>query len=157
MSTLGLRQDGPYGGMGGSAYDARKGEQKVRHLDAWTTNYNGYEVIGALEFEFENGEKSGRIGGKDNNMNYYGPKPYDFASDETIKDMWIYAGDDEGYVNGFNFTTDRGNFDVGGHEGLPTHLGSQDLGNGEWAGATGRDDIHGADAVVDNMILYFRL
>ncbi|GLA36001.1 hypothetical protein AnigIFM63309_001659 [Aspergillus niger] len=156
MNPFGLHQDGPYGGMGGSAYDARRGDQKVRHLDAWETNYNNYKVLGAINFGFDQGS-TGRIGGRDPNLNYY-QKSFDFEDDETIDDMWIFAGDGEGYVNGFNFHTTRGNnFEVGGTEGLPTHLQGPDLGeNGEWAGATGRDPIHGADAVVDNMILYFK-
>ncbi|GKZ36919.1 hypothetical protein AbraIFM66950_008184 [Aspergillus brasiliensis] len=155
MHTFGLHPDGPYGGMGGSAYDARNEEQKLRHLDAWATDYNGYRVLGAIRFEFDQGS-SGRIGGKDPNLNYY-PESYDFDPDETIKEMWVYAGDNEGYVNGFKFKTDRGEFEIGGTEGKETYLHGRDLGaNGEWAGATGRDTVHGADAVVDNMILYFR-
>ncbi|GLA78853.1 hypothetical protein AtubIFM55763_000745 [Aspergillus tubingensis] len=158
MTTFGLHQDGPYGGFGGSAYNATDGEQKIKHVDAWETNYNGYEVLGAIDFQFQNGDWSGRIGGRDPGLNYY-KKSYDFADDETIKHMDVYAGHDDGYVNGFKFSTSRQDdaFVVGGDEGNHTELKDDDLGaNGEWAGATGRDNIHGADAVVDNMILYFK-
>lgn len=159
MNTFGLHADGPYGGMGGSSYDARDNEEKVKHVDLWTANYDNYEVIGAFNLEFQDGYSTGRIGGRNNAVPLYGPYSYDFADDETIDSMWINAGDGEGFVNGLGFTTNknRQGFNVGGHEGLETKLEGDDLGaNGEWAGATGRDNIHGADAVVDNMILYFK-
>ncbi|GLA19512.1 hypothetical protein AnigIFM62618_007624 [Aspergillus niger] len=158
MNTFGLHQDGPFGGFGGSAYDARNNEQKVKHVNAWKAFYKGYDVLGAIEFQFQNGDWSGRIGGKDPNIDYI-PESYEFADDETINHMWVYAGEDDGFVNGFQFTTNRRSdpFKVGGTEGKLTELEDDELGaNGEWAGATGRDNIHGADAVVDNMILYFR-
>ncbi|GKZ76321.1 hypothetical protein AnigIFM56816_005301 [Aspergillus niger] len=158
MNTFGLHQDGPFGGFGGSAYDARNNEQKVKHVNAWKAHYQGYDVLGAIEFQFQNGDWSGRIGGKDPNIDYI-PESYEFADDETINHMWVYAGKDDGFVNGFRFTTNRSSkpFEVGGTEGNLTELKDDELGaNGEWAGATGRDPIHGADAVVDNMILYFK-
>ncbi|RAK87324.1 hypothetical protein BO79DRAFT_256381 [Aspergillus costaricaensis CBS 115574] len=162
MNTFGLHADGPYGGMGGSSYDARDGEEKVKHVDLWTANYgdqNQYEVIGAFNLEFQDGYSTGRIGGRNNAVPLYGPYSYDFADDETINYMWVNAGDGEGFVNGLGFKTNKNSdgFNVGGHEGHETELTGPDLGaNGEWAGATGRDNIHGADAVVDNMILYFK-
>ncbi|GAQ35794.1 hypothetical protein AtubIFM56815_002954 [Aspergillus tubingensis] len=159
MSTLGLHKDGPFGGAGGSAYDARDGEQKVKHVDLWTADYNGYDVIGAFNLEFQDGYSTGRIGGRDNAVPLYGPYPYDFADDETITEMVVNAGNGEGYVNGIRFSTTRQKdaYNVGGHEGHDFVLDGDDLGaNGEWAGATGGDDIHGADAVVDSMCLYFK-
>ncbi|PWY84274.1 hypothetical protein BO83DRAFT_449741 [Aspergillus eucalypticola CBS 122712] len=162
MNTFGLHADGPYGGMGGSSYDARDGEEKVKHVDLWTANYGDrpYEVIGAFNLEFQDGYSTGRIGGRDNAVPLYGPYSYDFADDETITEMHVYAGHDDGFVNGLSFkTTVRpdGAYDVGGHEGNDNKLVGDALGaKGEWAGATGRDNIHGADAVVDNMILYFK-
>lgn len=161
MSTLGLHQDGPFGGPGGSYYDARSGEEKVKRVELWTAKYpnNQYDVIGAFNLEFENGYATGRIGGRDNSVALNGPYPYDFADDETITEMVVNAGDKEGFVNGIRFSTTRKDnaYDVGGHEGHDFVLDGDDLGaNGEWAGATGGDDIHGADAVVDSMCLYFK-
>ncbi|PYH69547.1 uncharacterized protein BO88DRAFT_404559 [Aspergillus vadensis CBS 113365] len=161
MDTFGLHADGPFGGLGGSAYDARDNEEKVKRVDVWTANYGdrNYEVIGGINFEFQDGYSTGRIGGRDPAIPLYGPYSYNFADDETIKEMHVYAGHDDGFVNGLRFSTNRQDnaYDVGGHEGNDNKLVGSDLGaNGEWAGATGRDNIHGADAVVDNMILYFK-
>ncbi|BCR93140.1 uncharacterized protein AKAW2_10186A [Aspergillus luchuensis] len=160
MNTFGLHADGPFGGQGGSSYDARDGEEKVKHVDVWTAKYGdaNYDVIGAIDFRFQNGYSTGRIGGRDPAVPLSGPYPFDFMDDEGIDDMYVFAGDGEGFVNGLEFHTnfDR-RFKVGGSEGRPNHLRGPDLGaKGEWAGATGRDNLHGADAVVDNMILYFK-
>ncbi|OJJ96421.1 hypothetical protein ASPACDRAFT_125023 [Aspergillus aculeatus ATCC 16872] len=150
-----LARDGPYGGQGGSAYDGTHNEQRVRHIDAWSTQYQNYDVLGAIQFGFEDGTSSGRIGGRDPNLPYY-PKSFDFADDENIDRMTVFAGNGEGFCNGFTFHTTHGRtWNVGGTEGLPSEV--PDLGRqGEWAGATGRDGQHGADAVIDSMILYFK-
>jgi hypothetical protein len=152
----GLARDGPYGGQGGSAYNALHNEQKVKHVEAWSADYKGYNVLGALELSFEDGTSTGRIGGRDPNIDYDPVEPFDFQDGETITRMHVYAGDGEGFCNGFDFETNWGReFTVGSKIGKPNQV--PDLGrNGEWAGASGRDDVHGADAVVDNMILYFK-
>ncbi|KAF5857304.1 hypothetical protein ETB97_005988 [Aspergillus alliaceus] len=153
--TLALARDGPYGGNGGSAYDLRDHEHKIKHIDAWEAKWQNYDVIGALRFRFDNGDLSNRVGGRDPNTNYY-LKSFDFGDDEGIKEMTVYAGNNEGFLNGFKFrTTHNREWKVGGTEGQPFPV--KNLGKkGEWAGATGRDGIHGADAVVDSAILYFK-
>ncbi|PYH77004.1 hypothetical protein BO82DRAFT_345929 [Aspergillus uvarum CBS 121591] len=150
-----LVQDGPYGGLGGSAYNATHEEQKIRRLDAWSADYSGYNVLGAIQFTFQDGSSSGRVGGRDPNIGY-NPKSFVFDDEETIDKFTVYAGDNEGFVNGFNFHTTQGNeFEIGSTDGLESDVPS--LGsNGEWAGAAGRDSSHGADAVIDSMILYFK-
>ncbi|RAL06944.1 uncharacterized protein BO97DRAFT_447207 [Aspergillus homomorphus CBS 101889] len=149
--TEDLVQDGPYGGPGGKAYDARG--KRVVNLQTWRANYNNYDVLGAIEFGFEDGTSSGRIGGGDPSVNYYPDQPFSFQSGEVIKSMTFYAGDNEGYCDGFKFDTNLNHHFEGGNTeiGKPNPVSA--LGNGEWAGATGRDGSHGADAVVDNMIL----
>ncbi|KAL3483113.1 hypothetical protein BJX62DRAFT_231213 [Aspergillus germanicus] len=151
-----LAQDGPYGGQGGSSYNALHNDQKIKHIDAWKCNYMGYDVLGGLNFVFEDGTPSGRFGCKDNHIGYVEERPFDFADGETIDSMKVYAGDGEGFCNGFEFHTNHNNhYSAGskiGREFPVDNLGK----NGEWAGATGRDGQHGADAVVDNMVLYFK-
>ncbi|KAJ0420282.1 hypothetical protein BJY00DRAFT_323976 [Aspergillus carlsbadensis] len=151
-----LARDGPYGGQGGSAYNATHNEQKIRHIDAWGATYDGYPVLGALQFVFEDGTPTGRIGGRDPGIGYTPEPPFDFQDGETIESMNVYAGDGEGFCNGFEFHTNRGrDYSAGTKIGLKSAV--EDLGrDGEWAGASGRDGQHGADAVVDNMILYFK-
>ncbi|KAL2834788.1 hypothetical protein BJY01DRAFT_252819 [Aspergillus pseudoustus] len=152
--TQGLVTDGPYGGPGGSAYDARDNGVKVRDIQTWTANYNSYNVLGAIEFTFADNQPSGRIGGKDPNVGYNPDQPFSFEDGETIENMTFYAGDNQGYCNGFEFDTNYGNHFEGGTKiGMPSTV--DQLGNGELAGASGRDNSHGADAVVDSMILYF--
>ncbi|KAL3446123.1 hypothetical protein BJX65DRAFT_296567 [Aspergillus insuetus] len=151
-----LAQDGPYGGQGGSAYNALHNEQKIQHIDAWSANYDGYNVLGALQFVFEDGTSTGRIAGKDPAIGYIPDESFDFEDGETIESMNMYAGDGEGFCNGFEFHTNLGrDYSVGSQIGLKSPV--QDLGkNGEWAGASGRDSQHGADAVMDSMVLYFK-
>ncbi|KAE8340777.1 hypothetical protein BDV24DRAFT_175046 [Aspergillus arachidicola] len=143
--------DGPYGGNGGSAYDARDNEHKIQRIETWEAAWQGQNpVLGAIQFQFDDDTYSGRVGGKDPAIDYYPKTPFVFEDGEKIDSMTVYAGD---FINGFKFHTTRDNeFQVGGTDG-PNDV--QNLGNGEWAGATGRDNIHGADAVVDSMILYF--
>ncbi|KAL3455763.1 hypothetical protein BJX64DRAFT_297298 [Aspergillus heterothallicus] len=152
-----LTKDGPYGGPGGSAYDARSNESRVHRVRTWSADYAGYNVLGGIQFDFDDGSSSGRIGGRDPNINYYEDKPFIFDDGEKIEDMTVFAGDGEGFCNGIMFHTnkaEKGPWKGGSQIGYPFHV--PDLGNGEWAGATGRDSQHGANAVVDNMVLYFR-
>ncbi|KAE8422246.1 hypothetical protein BDV36DRAFT_245450 [Aspergillus pseudocaelatus] len=152
---LALEKDGPYGGYGGSAYDLRDQEHKIKRIEAWEAEWKGYPVLGALRFQFDNGHQTGRIGGRDPHTNYRPVPPFEFKDGERIDHMTVFAGDNDGFFNGFRFHTNKNrNCHVGGSEGKATDV--PHLGNGEWAGATGRDNSHGADAVVDSMCLYFK-
>ncbi|KAE8371453.1 hypothetical protein BDV26DRAFT_276072 [Aspergillus bertholletiae] len=151
---LALEKDGPYGGFGGSAYDLRDQEHKIKRIDAWEAEWKNYPVLGALRFEFDNGHQSERIGGRDPHTDYH-LRSFEFMDGEKIDHMTVFAGDNDGFFNGFKFHTNKKrNWHVGGNEGKETEV--PHLGNGEWAGATGRDNSHGADAVVDSMCLYFK-
>lgn len=69
--------------------------------------------------------------------------------------MTVFAGDKDGFFNGFEFHTNKNrNWHVWGREGKVANV--PHLGNGEWTGATGRDNSHGASAIVNSMCLYFK-
>ncbi|KAE8138526.1 hypothetical protein BDV38DRAFT_281835 [Aspergillus pseudotamarii] len=147
-------KDGPYGGRGGSPYDLRDPEHKIKRIDAWDANWKNYPVLGALRFQFDDGHQSERIGGKDPHTDYH-LHSFEFLDGERINHMTVFAGHNDGFFNGFQFhTTLNRHWEVGGREGEATDL--PNLGNGEWVGATGRDEVSGADAVVDSMCLYFK-
>ncbi|KAL4880651.1 hypothetical protein BJY04DRAFT_219121 [Aspergillus karnatakaensis] len=144
---------GPFGGFGGEYYDAEHGdgEYRVQHLVAGGRSYEGFDVLNGFQFFWDDGYKSGVVGHIQPGTEEY----YDFKENEKITSMTIYAGDNEGFVNGFEFKTNMdGKFEVGGKEGLATRL--TDLGTGDLVGAEGRDPIHGAAEVVDSMKIYFR-
>ncbi|OJJ52424.1 hypothetical protein ASPSYDRAFT_52052 [Aspergillus sydowii CBS 593.65] len=150
-ATRGKVKNGPYGGMGGEYYDAEHGEHKIRKVDAWGRSYAGYDVLNGFQFTYDDGYQGQLVGHKNPNDH----EEFTFKDGEKIDSMNVYAGDNEGFVNGFDFHTNyNNNYTIGGKEGKPNHL--TNLGNGEWIGVEGRDPIHGAAEVVDNMDIWFK-
>ncbi|KAL3478559.1 hypothetical protein BJX99DRAFT_256455 [Aspergillus californicus] len=84
-----LAVDGPYGGQEGSSYDARHNEQRIQRIDAWSADYQGYIVFGALQFVFNDGTSSDRIGGRNPNIECFS-ESFDFKDNETIESIIIY-------------------------------------------------------------------
>ncbi|KAL4778135.1 Jacalin-like lectin domain-containing protein [Aspergillus varians] len=150
MTPRGRVTNGPYGGMGGSYYDAEHGSHKIKKVNAWGRSYAGYDVLNGFQFTYDDGYQSPLVGHVNNNVS----GQFEFKDGEKIASMNVYAGDGEGFVNGFEFNTNQGrHFTIGGKEGKNNHL--QNLGTGDWIGAEGRDPIHGAAEVVDNIDIYF--
>lgn len=150
-AAYGRVKNGPYGGMGGEYYDAEHGEHKIRQVNAWGRSYAGYDVLNGFQFTYDDGYQGPLVGHE--NVNNH--KEFTFKDGEKIDSMTVYAGDNEGFVNGFDFHTNyNNNYSVGGKEGKPNRLPS--IGTGEWIGAEGRDPIHGAADVVDNIDIWFR-
>ncbi|KAL2830897.1 Jacalin-like lectin domain-containing protein [Aspergillus cavernicola] len=150
-ATQGRVLNGPYGGLGGSYYNAEHGEHKIKKLDAWGRSYAGYDVLNGIQFTWDDNYNGPLIGHKNDNIH----REFEFQDDEKINAMTVYAGDGEGFVNGLEFDTNRGrHYEVGGKEGKVNHL--RNLGTGDWIGAEGRDNIHGASDVVDSMDIYFK-
>ncbi|KAF7589542.1 hypothetical protein BBP40_004165 [Aspergillus hancockii] len=146
-------ESGPYGGNGGSYYDATHGTHRITKIDAWGRSYRGYDVLNGFRFTFDDNQKSPLVGHENPNIH----RAFEFEKGEKITSMTIHAGDNEGFVNGFEFDTNKPrHYEVGGKEGLASHITGKHLGNGEWAGAQGRDRIHGASEVVDNMDIFFK-
>ncbi|OJI96708.1 hypothetical protein ASPVEDRAFT_36118 [Aspergillus versicolor CBS 583.65] len=150
-ATHGRVRNGPYGGMGGEYYNAEHDEHKIRRVDAWGRSYRGYDVLNGFQFTYDDGHKGPLVGHENPNDH----KDFTFEDGEKIDRMTVYAGFDEGFVNGFDFHTNYNHdFTVAGKEGKVNHL--PHLGNGEWIGAEGRDPIHGAAEVVDNIDIWFK-
>jgi hypothetical protein len=143
--------NGPYGGMGGSYYDEVHGEHKVKKIDAWGRSYKGYDVLNGFQFTWDDNHVGNLIGHKNDNIH----SGFEFKDGEKIHGMTVYAGDGEGFVNGFKFDTNKGrSYSIGGKKGKENHLAN--LGTGDLIGAEGRDKTHGAGEVVDNMDIYFK-
>lgn len=150
MAPKGRVMNGPYGGMGGSYYNAEHGSHKVKKINAWGRSYAGYDVLNGFQFTFDDGQLGPLVG----HINANVPGEFEFHDGEKIASMNVYAGDGEGFVNGFKFDTNQGrHFEIGGKEGKNNALAN--LGTGDWIAAEGRDPIHGADDVVDNIEIYF--
>ena len=150
-ATRGRIMNGPYGGMGGSYYNEVHGEHNIKKIDAWGRSYSGYDVLNGFQFTWDDNYQGNLIGQKNDNIH----QGFEFEDGEKINNMTVYAGDGEGYVNGFQFDTNKGrHYSIGGTEGKVNHLNN--LGTGDLIGAEGRDSIHGSGEVVDNMDLYFK-
>ncbi|EAW20403.1 uncharacterized protein NFIA_100400 [Aspergillus fischeri NRRL 181] len=148
MPTMQRVEDGPYGGYGGSYYKAEHGAHKIKKIDAWGRSYDGYDVVNGFQFTWDDGYTGPLVGQKNPNIH----KTFEFGDNEMITSMTIRAGHNEGYVDAIEFDTNkRRHYEVGGKGGEPNIIKGEDLGNGEWIGAEGRDRIHGADAVVDSI------
>ncbi|KAJ5589290.1 Mannose-binding lectin [Penicillium hordei] len=147
----GMVMNGPYGGPGGGGYDEEDGEHKVRRIDAWGRSYNGYDVLNGFQFTWDDGVQGNLIGNTNDNIYEF----YEFNDGETIDSMTVYAGDGEGYVNGFEFDTNLGgHYSIGGTEGKVNYL--ENLGTGDLTAAAGRDSTHGSGDVVDSIDIYFK-
>ncbi|KAA8645428.1 hypothetical protein EYZ11_008625 [Aspergillus tanneri] len=145
-------EDGPYGGFGGSYYNAENGQRKIKRIDAWGRSWDGYDVVNGLQFTWDDGYQGPLVGHK--NPNIY--RPFEFDRDEIITSMTIRAGDNVGYVDGIEFDTNQNrHYEVGGKGGKANVLRGRLLGNGEWTRAEGRDPIHGAGEVLDNIKVFF--
>ncbi|OJJ08460.1 hypothetical protein ASPVEDRAFT_34609 [Aspergillus versicolor CBS 583.65] len=150
MAPKGRVMNGPYGGMGGSYYNAEHGSHKIKKINAWGRSYAGYDVLNGFQFTFDDNHQGPLVG----HINENDAGEFEFRDGEKISSMHVHAGDGEGFVNGFEFDTNQHrHFEIGGKEGKDNDV--PHLGNGDWIAAEGRDPIHGADAVVDNIDIYF--
>lgn len=145
-AAQGLDLHGPYGGFGGGYYNELYEEHKIKNIDAWGRSFRGYDVLNGFQFTWDDGLQGHLIGHKNDNI-YEG---FAFKDVEKMNSMIFYAGDGEGFVNGFEFDTNHGrHYSIGGKEGNLNHLNH--LGTGDMIGAEGRDSIHdsGEDLLQD--------
>ncbi|GAQ11726.1 griffithsin [Aspergillus lentulus] len=147
MPTTQRVEDGPYGGNGGSYYDAEHGHHKIKRIDAWGRSYAGFDVVNGFQFTWDDGYTGPLVGEKNDNIY----RPFEFEDNEKITSMTIRAGDNEGYVDAIEFDTNRSrHYEVGGKGGKLNRIEGEQLGNGEWIGAEGKDG-----AVVDSIEVFF--
>jgi hypothetical protein len=88
--------------VGGSAYKATQNEKKIKDIKAWRAKYLGYDVLGAIEFGYEDAGSSGHIGGKDPHTSYSLDKRFSFENGEKIKRMHVYAKHNHCFLMGLN-------------------------------------------------------
>ncbi|KAE8154341.1 hypothetical protein BDV25DRAFT_136035 [Aspergillus avenaceus] len=146
MSTEGVREFGPFGGHGGSYWDADNGETRLRRIEGWGRSWEGHNVLNGIRFTWEDGKESNIIG----HENYNWPSMIELNPGENIRDLTVWAGYQEGFVNGITVDSDQHPY--------PQTIGVQEGGRfpvppGDWVGAEGGYPDHGAAEVVDSIKL----